>query len=301
MAMDCSPHRSHGASSGRSPQSAPDVTELVRVARSAHPELSGLIADAEFVAHLDGLAAKDSSIAQEARSPSQLAVYGGDLYLAYGCARGLPAALARFEAACVPSARAAIAKIDSRPEFIADVLQELRTRLLCRADASVPPRIASYRGRGPLTGWVRAAAVRLSLNRLRDQRRAGDVPAETIAEEDLGAAAASDPELGFIRAHYHKPFKIAFGEALSQLTSRERTLLRMQLLDGLTEEQMGAMYGAHRVTIARWLARARQKLLIDTQRLLAKELGLPSGQLESITGLVPSQLDLSLSRLLRTP
>lgn len=280
-----------GAASGVAPperEPAADLGAVIRAARAAHPGLGEVISEPELSAHLESLDAP------------QLVAHAADLYLAYGCARGLPAALARFEELCIPMARAAIAKLDGRPELVADVLQELRTRLLCKS-AAESPRIASYRGRGALSGWVRAAAVRLALNRLRDQKRAGEVPAESPAEEDLGVAAVGDPELGFIRAHYREHFRAAFTAALAQLTSRERTLLRMQLLDGLTEEQMGAMYGAHRVTIARWLGRARRQLLTETQRLLAERLGLPSGQLESITGLVPSRLDLSLSRLLRTP
>lgn len=270
------------------------VQSLLATARAAHPGLAQVISDRDIAAYL-------TELAGAAPAGAQLGDHAADVYLAYGCARGLTAAIARFEALCIPTARAAILKIDARPEFVEDVLQELRTRLLCSADARTLPRIASYRGRGPLRGWVRAAAVRLALNRLRTQRRAGEVPKETPAESELSVVMAGDPELGFIRAHYRKAFQEAFAAALTQLSSRERTLLRMQLLDGLTEEQLGAMYGAHRVTIARWLKKARQDLLATTQRLLADRLGLPSGQLESITGLVPSRLDLSLSRLLRTP
>lgn len=224
-----------------------------------------------------------------------------DLNLASLCAAGDEAAIAQFEAECLPTARAAIARISSDPHFIDEVVQLLRTRLLCSKEVNTPPRIASYGGRGPLAGWVRTAAVRLALNLLRERRRDALVPAdEELSTMAAMANAASDPELRFIRQHYREDFRSAFTAALATLSGRERTLLRLHLLDGLTEEQIGALYRAHRVTVARWLGRSRRQLFAATQKILSERLGLSHGELESLTGLVPSSLDLSLGRLLRS-
>lgn len=225
------------------------------------------------------------------------AAHAADLYLACACADGDAAAIARFEALCIPAARAAIARVDASPAVVEELVQDLRDRLLCSDPPGSPPRVAGYGGRGPLTGWVRAAALRLALNRRRDRARAPLVS----SDEALGQAAAEtgDPELGLIRAHYRDDFRAAFQAALAALSSRDRTLLRLHLLDGLTAEQIGAMHRAHRVTVARWLGQARRQLLDDTRRRFAERLGLPGAEIESLTGLVPSRLDLSLSRLLR--
>lgn len=268
-----------------------DEAALLAAARCQHPEL--LLGAEVFARHLTAIRARTGADA------AQLAVHAGDLYLACACAVGDAAALARFEALCLPAARAAIGRIDGQPQFVAEVAQELRGRLLVRDDSGGPPRIARYDGRGPLTSWVRTAAVRLALDRLREQQRSIEQPAE---QEALCAAVAVDdhaPEEGLIRRHYREHFREAFAAALAALSARERTILRLQLLDGLTEEQIGIMYGAHRVTVARWLGRARRQLLDETRRQLAEMLGLQPGQLESFTGFVPSRLDLSLSRLLR--
>lgn len=266
-----------------------DEAALLAAARRQHPEL--LVEAAEFARHLAAIRARTGVEA------AQLATHAGDLYLACACTIGDPAALARFEAQCLPAARAAIGRIDGQPQFVAEVAQDLRERLLVRDDSGGPPRIARYDGRGPLLSWVRTAAVRLALDRLREQQRSVEQPAD---EEALCAAVDDQaPEEGLIRRHYREHFHKAFAAALLALSARERTILRLQLLDGLTEEQIGIMYGAHRVTIARWLGRARRQLLDETRRQLAEMLGLGPGQLESVTGLVPSRLDLSLSRLLR--
>lgn len=268
---------------------AVDETALLAAARRQHPELR-LGAEA-FAQHLATIRARTGA------DPVQLAAHAGDLYLACACAAGEPTALLRFEALCLPAARAAIGRIDGQPHFVADVAQDLRGRLLVRDDSGGPPRIARYDGRGPLISWVRTAAVRLALDRLREQQRSIEQP----AEQEALCAAVDDPapEEGLIRRHYREHFQKAFAAALGALSARERTILKLQLLDGLTEEQIGIMYGAHRVTIARWLGRARRQLLDETRQKLAELLGLPPGQLESFTGFVPSRLDLSLSRLLR--
>lgn len=268
-----------------------DEAALLTAARSQHPEL--MLGAEVFLRHVAAIRARTGADA------ARLAAHAGDLYLACACAcaTGDETALARFEALCLPAARAAIGRIDGQPHFVAEVAQDLRGRLLVRDDSGGPPRIARYDGRGPLVSWVRTAAVRLALDRLREQQRSIEQP----AEEEALCAAVDDhaPEEGLIRRHYREHFQKAFAAALAALSARERTLLRLQLLDGLTEEQIGTMYGAHRVTIARWLGRARRQLLDETRRQLAEMLGLPPGQLESLTGFVPSRLDLSLSRLLR--
>ena len=84
------------------------------------------------------------------------------------------------------------------------------------------PRIARYAGRGPLIAWVRTAAVRLALDRLREHRREVALPDD---EEDLAPAAlggahghepcpAQGPEHPLIRQHYREHFHAAFAAAL---------------------------------------------------------------------------------------
>lgn len=235
--------------------------------------------------------------AQESNEPAT--AFDADKELALACARADASALARFEQQCLPLARQAIARIDAAPSFVDEVMQSLRERLLCPSPTGGPPRIGSYQGRGSLSSWVRAAALRLALNHKRQQQRLRE--SAVSSDEALGqlAAQSADPELDYIRAHYRDHFREAFQSALAALPSRSRTVLRLQLLDGLTAEQIGLLYSAHRVSVARWLGQVRTQLLSETRRLLAQRLGFREDELESLTGLVPSRLDLSLSRLLR--
>ena len=74
----------------------------------------------------------------------------------------------------------------------------------------------------------------------------------------------------------------------------------ISVLGGLTVDQVGEVYGVHRATATRWLAKIRAQVLADTRGELAQELSVPARELESIMQLVQSRLDVSVQRLLET-
>jgi RNA polymerase sigma-70 factor (ECF subfamily) len=59
------------------------------------------------------------------------------------------------------------------------------------------------------------------------------------------------------------------------------------------------MYGVSQSTASRWLADARETIRDELNRLLKSRLDVSRGELASLAGLVASQLDLSMSRLLK--
>ena len=62
-------------------------------------------------------------------------------------------------------------------------------------------------------------------------------------------------------------------------------------------EQIGALYGVHRATVARWIASAREGIAGTTRRLLAERLGMPALEIESLVRLCQSRLDVGFSAL----
>jgi len=64
--------------------------------------------------------------------------------------------------------------------------------------------------------------------------------------------------------------------------------------------EMGALYGVHRATAARWAVAAQEALLEKTRRRLTERLRLTHSQLDSVLRLISSKLDINLSRLLRS-
>jgi RNA polymerase sigma-70 factor, ECF subfamily len=64
-------------------------------------------------------------------------------------------------------------------------------------------------------------------------------------------------------------------------------------------EDIGALYKVSASTISRRLARLRKAILAETRRILRVRLGLDESDLASVMKLVQSDLDLSISRMLK--
>jgi RNA polymerase sigma-70 factor (ECF subfamily) len=97
----------------------------------------------------------------------------------------------------------------------------------------------------------------------------------------------------------HRPaFKAAFRAALASLEARERTLLRMQVVDGLSLERIGVIYAVNKSTVSRWLTRAQEQLMDETKSRLRAELALSGGELESLVRAMRSGIELSVAALM---
>jgi RNA polymerase sigma-70 factor, ECF subfamily len=223
-------------------------------------------------------------------------VHTADLYLACGCSRGAPAALAAFEAAFAKELSQGLARLSDaelRPE---DFLQQLRQKLFA-AQKDAPPKIAEYSGQGFLQNWVRVTVARSYLDIARGRKRR---KIEVGGEQEalLEHSAGQDVELDFLKRQYRAEFRQAFAEGLASLTSGERNLLRQSVIFGLSIDQLGAVYAIHRATAARRLEKAREGLLNATREALMRRLSVDGQELNSIMRLIRSNLEVSLSRLL---
>lgn len=223
------------------------------------------------------------------------AKFPADLYLAAACRAGDPAAIAAFERELLTGARAAIRSIDRSEPFVDEACQRLRATLLVGDEA----RIADYAGRGPLRAWVGVAAVRTALMMRRSQQRAKEIPS---SDDDWSGALATistgNPELELLKRQYASAFGAALHAAVAALAPRLRAALRMSFVDALSIDEIGAVYAVHRATAARWIQRACDEVFEHTRRQLAADLALSPTELDRVTALIQSQLDVSLSQLL---
>lgn len=220
-------------------------------------------------------------------SSSDLAAeFEQDLALARAVETGDPAALATFERDVMPVIAPAIAHLDGGTALVADVTAAVRVRVLGDAGNG---KIREYRGRGDLRGWLRVVAVREALQIIRARRR------EAPIGEDLGRIL---DERDGLSADEKRVYSAAFAAALATLSPRERNLLRQQFIYGATVDELGALYGVHRATAARWTAQIRETLLRRTRREIADALRLTGDDLESAMGKIAGHVDYSLRHTL---
>jgi RNA polymerase sigma-70 factor, ECF subfamily len=216
-----------------------------------------------------------------------------DLALAAACAAQEPTAHVAFDQV-LREVEAAGAATNATKDLVEEVKQLLRVQLLVPKEGK-PAGIEGYRGKGPLRGWVRITATRELIRH--KKKRARDLPLDRSLDRLLTSVV--DPALAAMKAEYRAEFAVALREAIGDLSAEDRTLLRQQIVDDMSIDAVGAVYGVHRATAARWLNRARAALVAATHRRLAERLKLPVDQIDSVIRLVSSQLDASVIRYLR--
>jgi RNA polymerase sigma-70 factor, ECF subfamily len=258
-----------------------ELDHLFETGRAAWP---GIALDADvFCAHVAALAV----------DPGDVAPYAADLYLACAAAHGDAPAIEAVEHTCIARTAPALSRILTPPE-IDDVTQVVRQRLFV-GGADGRPRLLDYAGRGELRAWVRASAIRTAFEHLRRSKRA------RMHEVDLEfglPTRAEDPALDQVRRNFQDVFRAAFQDALAALDARQRTVLRLHFLDGLTTEELGTAFRIHRVTAFRWLRNARAELLRRIRAALADQLHLGRDELSSLFRLIDSRFELSAQRIL---
>ena len=263
------------------------LDEIIRSARQAWPTVD--LATERFIVHLARHLPEGTAIEVALEH-----MHTDDLYLACACALGDRHAVLAFEQHCMQGLERVLSRYRASSDLVVEVKQRVRERALV-SDAG-PPRIERFSGRGDLRSWVRVMAAREAIDLLRRSRRETSVDDDALMHSLLTSA---DTELEHAKARYVKEFKQAFSAALRELPARDQTLLRQHVIDGLTIDQLGALYGVHRVTASRWLQRIRRTLLDDTRAELAGQIDATPEQLDSVWRLIDSQLEASVERILR--
>ncbi|MBI5547647.1 MAG: hypothetical protein HY901_27510 [Deltaproteobacteria bacterium] len=260
--------------------------EMLERARASWPQVK--LDERAYVRHLAHRLAPRGDVLAMLRS-----MHAGDLYLACAAASGDPHALGEIQRRLEPTALRQM-RLRLEPSDLEDLSQSLGESLLVGREGR-SAQITDYSGRGPLDRWLLAAVLHATQNARRGAR-------ELPAGIELGGEATQlgDPELLFIKELHRKDFSAAFRESFTSLSPKERNVLRLSLIDQLNIDRIGLIYRVHRATVARWLADAREKLLVGTRASLARRLRLDEGEIDSYVQLLRSQLEESLVRLVQT-
>ncbi|HEY5948216.1 MAG TPA: sigma factor-like helix-turn-helix DNA-binding protein, partial [Kofleriaceae bacterium] len=236
--------------------------------------------------YVEQLAARINARSTEPADRVLSTMPAADLYLAIACADNNDAALAAFRDGFLPSLRQALGKLALSPATIDETVQRVLVMLF------VDGQINGYGGKGTLRSWLRSIGVRTG-------RRLAGGDQDVVSEDELDGlpAAVADPELEMLRARYSEQVRLAFAAAFAELTERERNVLRQYHIDGLTIDQLAALYQVNRATTARWVAGARLAIVAKTRNQLVDRYGIAAAEVDSIIRLVRSQLAVSVRDL----
>jgi RNA polymerase sigma-70 factor (ECF subfamily) len=237
----------------------------------------------QFSAHLDSLQIPGDRVLTHA----------ADLYLAAACAAQVPAAQVAFDREYVRLVPMFISSLGIPPQLVDDVCQGVRVRVL----SGSRPRIETYAAHGSLQAWLRLVATRAAL----DMSIAEGRRKQTSDEEALGALVdtGDDPELRTVKERYQPVLQKALEDSLAALDAKQKTLLRMHVVDGLGIDALALVYRVHRATVARWLIAIRRQVFEEVKRQLALELRLATTSFHSLFEAVRGELRISLNRVLK--
>lgn len=263
------------------------LAEIVVEAKAAHPGV--LVDDEAFVQRLAESATGD---------PTQLAsLPAADVYLALGCTLGTPGAAAAFIRAYGPEIDRMLDK--ARQHADRDERRQIAVAHMLTPGEDAPAKIDGYRGRGSLRSWVRVVAARLAIDMLRRRGAEREIAVDPVVlaqagDFDVSAVAGGDA------VRHQSDLQAAVAEAFEQLEPVERRLLRHRFADRMTTEQIAVELAVHRTTVARRVEQARAKLGGLAREALRSRLRVDEATANSLMGLVPGGLEISIHRMLQS-
>jgi RNA polymerase sigma-70 factor (ECF subfamily) len=220
------------------------------------------------------------------RTPEQMA----SLYLCCACVQGSDAACAAFQRTYQAIIRNAIARVFPDRPWVDEVAARFLGQLLVGKE----PRLTRYSGRGDLGAWLKVVATRAAI----DARRTSPERDEEPLPSSVEAAMSLSPEsLVFCRTHATDILD-SLARATSALDKKQRNLLRLNFADGLNIDEIGALYGVHRATIARWIQQAREGVESAVLQDLRVQRGLDATEVRSLIQGARPYLEDSLRKLL---
>lgn len=225
-------------------------------ARSAWPDVP--LTYQQFAAYLSRLSYGD-----------ELLPHAAELYLCAACAAGEQNAYLAIEKSYFPKLRATIYQVVKDTQAVGDVLQEVRSRLF----VGHPPKIATYRGSGPLFSWLRSVAVRASSDYLRTAT-AHRKRVRKLTHEQSNNPANQPTWMGSTDERPSPSERLrhceqAWRSAVHSLDSMDRQLLHHYFVSGLSIDALGPLYSVHRATIARRIRRITDRVRARVRANLA--------------------------------
>ncbi len=228
-------------------------------------------------------------------------LYHEDLFLAIACARGDRIAWEYFADDYLPLVHRFAAQACKNLDESEDLAQELVATLLGSDEPGRQSKLAGYNGSGSLAGWLRVAIAHAAIDRFRRLRK--KVSLEELEEHGRDQQALTDSS---VPASIEEGLDSRWGPVLSRLLSeelqrlqpRDRLLLCLYYLQGISLKDIGKQFGVHEATASRWLESLRQGIRKRVEREIRRQHGLRSRDLRSLWRWVSEREVFSLENLL---
>ncbi len=145
-------------------------------------------------------------------------------------------------------------------------------------------KLALYQGRSTLATWLGAVAINAALNALRAAGARGErtVVLERVQDAHAPAAPQSD----------HAVLAKILTDAIAALPADEKLLVLMHYEQQLTLDDAAVLLGRSKSTLSRALARARERIAGEADRLSRERLKVPLAVLRAGADLGSLDLDL---------
>jgi RNA polymerase sigma-70 factor, ECF subfamily len=223
-------------------------------------------------------------------------LYLRDLYLACGCVHKRDIAWAAFDA--------------HYRKFIGDLVrfcyrhgtdnEEVADSVLVSLyfnDRSGRQRIASYDGRSSLATWLRVIVTNRAINDRNERRIATDDEVGEVAD----SRALTDVECSLRADRYGKVFSEALGQALRDISDKERLMLLWRYEQNLPLGEIAQLMGIHQSNVTRQLLRLQAKIRSSVIQSLASHFQMtPSAIDECLTDVVENpQLSIPLMNIIK--
>lgn len=215
-----------------------------------------------------------------------------DVALAHACARGKEPAWQHFlelYRSPLKQAAAAMTRSLSAGEELADSLYSELFGLTEREGARWSP-LASYSGRGSLTGWLRATLAQRLVDRHRATHRESPLESDDVAAEP--APAQPVPQI-------LARLSGALAAILRALPSEDQFLLSSYFLDERTLLELAGILRVHEATISRRVRRLTKSLHKQLLKHLQSR-GLSRRAAQEALGTDPRDLNINLRNLLQS-
>lgn len=222
-------------------------------------------------------------------------LHWGDLWVVFGAISGDPIAWGILETQYYSGAIRVLGRLKLSPSELDDVTQHTRVRLFSPGPRGVA-KLEQYEARGALSSWLKMVVTRGAIDFL--SKKAVEIPAFGNDFWDALPAPQDDSEMALLRRHYGAQLKGIVEAVVGEMEEGEKAVLRYHLVEGLTIDDIAAILGIHRATVARRINKARDAMARNTRERMREHLRVSASQLVSVMRLIDTQIELSLHRLL---